>query len=173
MFEVTADFVVDHEGHWAVSLEGLEQNRVDPATEPTGMGYNFERAASEQLLPFLDREGRLLIVESSLVYPERPGRAPGERAPLRIVHRESDEGFEEYLLAPGPRTEAEVIDWSLTFGLPHRAVGAVVTLEEDDVPADGASITEEDLRRILSDVVALFVRLDSYDGYLLWKRTAR
>lgn len=55
----------------------------------------------------------------------------------------------------------------------HQAVGAISRCATSEIPQHGALVDEGDLERLLADVEMTFMRMTSYDGFLIWEPAAR
>lgn len=154
-FQATNSFGVDAGGD-------LFDVSRDPGEAPAGA------VLSRELLDGLTRD-RAVVLASAYVESDVTERVP-DGSPTRLIRRSVDGGFEVYYLVAGPQVEpyslARIVHASQGM---HRAVGALVEVREVELPDHGGTVSEEGLRKLLRSPLLVFMRMTSYDGYLLWR----
>lgn len=168
-FETTADFTAFSDRHWEMTPGGRRDNmRIEDPTSERGWRFEPNQALVEKLLPWLAREGRLLVVEQTVSAPMPPLRdAP---PPLRIVRRDTAQTVEVYLLLASPEPRESWIMEALTWmGWDAREVEVLVEYD-GDLPPPGSAIDTAFLSDVLTNVIGVFMRQTSFDAHLLWWR---
>jgi hypothetical protein len=64
------------------------------------------------------------------------------------------------------------IDFAVRQGALHWNLGALIGTEHAraSIPNNNGVLDEETLRLLLGDVRGMYMRITSYDGYLVWRR---
>ena len=166
-FVATVDFDVDDEGHWVISRDEARNART-----LGGSQSDFRKRICHVLKPRLERPERLLIAEDWLITARRV--LAGEAGLRRVVHRRVAGEVQDFVLVPGPVTDDESIYRAVETGSPHWQLGVVADLQLVDVemPHHDSFVTTDDLRALASHVVAVYMRITSYDGHLVWLEDA-
>jgi hypothetical protein len=169
-FHATVPFVVDDEGHWGITADEWERTkRYGPSGHLVRIETDYLARLAKLLSPYLRAPGRILVVDEWIATAPR---MPLPEHPDLWVHRRVEDRWQRFALLAGPVPDPEVLRQTVMVGPPHWQVGAVVNTHDRGVPlpARGDTVSDDDLRRLLSDVVALYMRMTSYDGHLVWLR---
>lgn len=168
-FAVTRDYVVDEDGEW--NDNGGRDLNTAPGARGTWPPGNLTTPLGRYVLPRLTG-GRILVVANS--FDNKRVEAAPREGDLRIVQRRLGDAFERYLLLPGPVRRVDDLKlaiWSAVGAV--AAVGVISDLGDVDLPANGAEVTAEQVQSLLANPTIVFMRMGSYDGFLVWTRSER
>lgn len=166
-FGATARYALDDDGLWNDAGAATEINRVTNPEPGAGDTYDLKRGVRRIVSPLLEA-GRLLVVGNSFTDARlQPRDEPGSN--VRVVQREDAGGrFETYFVVPGPAAGPDEIDACIWHAIPASAGIGVVSEVEDAVPEDRDLVSDDRLRALVARPDLVFMRMVSYDGFLIW-----
>lgn len=166
-FGVTRDYFLSDDGEWS-DTGGRDLNSIpDPTgTWPPG---NLTTAIGRFVSPRLTA-GRVLVVGNSFHF-EREEHPPRDDDVVFVQCRRG-ERYESFLLLPGPVRRAAGLKVTVGHAVgASAAVGVISNAGGVELPTFGAEVTGEELQSLLGKPEVVFMRMGSYDGFLVWTRS--